>query len=269
MNPLHHPGVSQIPDNDIEKRGELHASTTNVNSSESDSLDHDGIPSTPALLKGRLARWNAKVEGLAGLEARGITRVLPHEKHDKGLMGYLQMFMLWFGANLVAPPMVGGLLGPLVFHLGWVDCVCCVIFANALSCGGIAYMSTFSPQSGNRTMIHGRYFMGYWPSKLICCFNILNQLGWGIIGSIIAGQAFSAVNGAGLSIAVGCVISALCIGLIAIFGIGIHHSYERHHESDSRDIVSHAYNKSGIPGFRKSSPSSSSSAPLALVSTPP
>lgn len=69
--------------------------------------------------------------------------------------------------------------------------------------------------------------MGYWPSKIICLLNIINQLGWGIIGSIIAGQMFSAVNGAGLSIAVGCVISALCIGLIATFGIAILHTYER------------------------------------------
>jgi purine-cytosine permease-like protein len=69
--------------------------------------------------------------------------------------------------------------------------------------------------------------MGYWPSKITCLLNIIQQLGWGIIGSIIAGQMFSAVNGAGLSITVGCVISALCIGLIATFGIAILHTYER------------------------------------------
>jgi purine-cytosine permease-like protein len=69
--------------------------------------------------------------------------------------------------------------------------------------------------------------MGYWPSKITCLLNIIQQLGWGIIGSIISGQMISAVNGAGLSITVGCVISALCIGLIAAFGIAILHTYER------------------------------------------
>lgn len=49
----------------------------------------------------------------------------------------------------------------------------------------------------------------------------------GIIASIIAGQMLSAVNGAGLTIAVGCAISALCIGLVAAFGIAILHTYER------------------------------------------
>ena len=53
------------------------------------------------------------------------------------------------------------------------------------------------------------------------------QTGWGIIGCIIAGQMFSAVNGGGLSIAVGCVVSALCIGFIATFGIAMVHAYER------------------------------------------
>ena len=75
--------------------------------------------------------------------------------------------------------------------------------------------------------IVGRYFMGYWPSKLVCILNIIMMMGWGIIGCIIAGQMFSAVNGGGMSIAVGCVVCALCIGLIATFGIAILQAYER------------------------------------------
>lgn len=70
--------------------------------------------------------------------------------------------------------------------------------------------------------------MGYWPSKIPCILNVIMQIGWGTIGCIIAGQMFSAINGAGLSIAVGCVISALCIGLIATFGIAIVHTIERY-----------------------------------------
>lgn len=44
----------------------------------------------------------------------------------------------------------------------------------------------------------------------------------------------SAVNGAGLTIAVGCAISALCIGLVAAFGIAILHTYERSTPSQSK-----------------------------------
>ena len=160
MTPLSNPGALQTPKNDIEKRGELKDSTIDVSTyggdAHGDSLNSSSqgdIPPTPVLLKGRLARWNAKVEGLAGLEARGITRVLPEEKHDGGWVGYLQMFALWFSINLVANNLVVGFLGPLVFNLGWVDCVCIVLFSNALSACGPAYTATFGPQSGNRTMV--------------------------------------------------------------------------------------------------------------------
>lgn len=92
MNPLNHPRAHQISEDDVEKQGELKNAEVNVttNSSSIDYSDVHDIPPTP-VLKGKLARWNAKVEGLAGLEARGITRVLPEEKHDGGIRGYLQM----------------------------------------------------------------------------------------------------------------------------------------------------------------------------------
>lgn len=169
MITLNHPSAHQIPKNDVEKWGELKEEETNIaksgsdtfpatiNTFSSDSSTHQHeTPPTPVLLKGRLANWNARVEGLAGLEARGITRVLPEEKHKGGLSGYLQMFALWFSINLVPNCIITGLLGPLVFSLGWVDSVCIVIFAGALSSCGAAYISTFGPESGNRTMVCGR-----------------------------------------------------------------------------------------------------------------
>lgn len=151
-----HPGAHQVPENDPEKRGELKASEVNVISggkspSLGSSEQHDIAP-TPQL-KGSFARWNAKVEGLAGLEARGITRVLPEEKHNGGLRGYLQMALLWFSMNLAATNIITGLLGPLLFQLGWVDSICIVIFATGLSACGPSYTSTFGPESGNRTMV--------------------------------------------------------------------------------------------------------------------
>lgn len=79
--------------------------------------------------------------------------MLPEEKHKVDAMGYIQMFTLWFSINVVVNNLAVGFLGPLVFNLGWVDCVCLVLFANALSACGAAYTGTFGPQSGNRTMV--------------------------------------------------------------------------------------------------------------------
>lgn len=116
-----------------------------------DPTDFD-IPVTP-VLKDRLGYWNAKVEGIRGLESRGIARVLPDEKNEGGIQDYLQMFALWFSIDLVAYNLVTGFLGVLVFSLGWVDCIVIVIFADAIAACGAAYVSTFGPESGNRTMV--------------------------------------------------------------------------------------------------------------------
>ena len=116
-----------------------------------DFIDFD-IPLTP-VLKDRLGYWNAKVEGIRGLESRGIARVLPDEKNAGGVQDYLQMFALWFSIDFVAYNFVTGFLGVLVFSLGWVDCIVIVIFADAVAACGAAYVSTFGPESGNRTMV--------------------------------------------------------------------------------------------------------------------
>lgn len=220
FNGLNHPGVRDKPVLDVEKQ-QAEASISAGSSPETRTA------ASPTF-RGRLQRWNTRVEGLAGLEARGIARVLPEEKHGVDTAGYLQMFNLWFGMNLCVIFLVSGMLGPLIFQLGWVDCVCIVIFANVPACAAAAYTSTFGPESGHRAMVLSRFFVGYWPAKLSCLLNIIMQAGWGIIACIIAGQMISAVNGHGLSIAVGCAIAALCIGVLCTFGIAVLHIYERY-----------------------------------------
>lgn len=175
MNSLRHLDAHQKPEHDIEKWGEV--KSAEINDADSPSSDNNiprGTNTTSSLgssaqqynppspaLRGRLANWNAKVESFAGLEGRGITCVLPEEKHGGGRRGYLQMLVLWFSINLVVLNIITGFLGPLVFQLGWVDSVCIVIFANALSACGPAYISMFGPEGGNRTMVGVR--MEYTP----------------------------------------------------------------------------------------------------------
>ena len=163
-----HSAAHQIPEHDVEKRGELNDKDANIhvssyNGSNSDenttrasdasSLGAHDIPPTPVLLTGRLKRWNDKIEGLAGLEARGITRVLPEEKHDISPIGYVQMWILWFSVNITVNNLAVGFLGPLVFSLGWVDSVLLTVFGCALGSVGTAYTSTFGAESGNRTLV--------------------------------------------------------------------------------------------------------------------
>ena len=69
----------------------------------------------------RLKIWNARIESLANLEARGITRVLPEERQNASSWNYVQMALLWFSANILVNNLAVGLFGPLVYQLGlWI-----------------------------------------------------------------------------------------------------------------------------------------------------
>src|ERR1700733_14331095 len=126
-------------------------------------------------------RLNARVVSISFLEERGIQRVPEDARYSPSTMGLVQMSLLWFSINLTANNVAVGLLGPLVYGLGFVDSALCAVFGGMLGGAGAAYMSTYGPQSGNRTMVVARYFMGYYPSKIACLLNIIIMLGYGLI----------------------------------------------------------------------------------------
>ena len=100
-----------------------------------------------------LQKWNARVEGLSGFEARGLERVPPEERESPSAMGLLQMLLLWFSANLTINNLAVALTGPLVFGLGFNDCAWCSVIGVFLGSVSTAYMSTWGAVSGNRTMV--------------------------------------------------------------------------------------------------------------------
>jgi purine-cytosine permease-like protein len=65
----------------------------------------------------------------------------------------MQMTLLWFSTNITANSMTVGMLGPLGYSLGFTDAALCVTFGIILGAIGMAYISTFGPASGNRTMV--------------------------------------------------------------------------------------------------------------------
>jgi purine-cytosine permease-like protein len=181
----------------------------------------------PSNVLNTLHNINERIEGLSGFEARGITRVLPEERHPASGLADLQVFLLWFGANISANNLTTGLFGPLVFGLGFRDSVLCAIFGCILGCMSTGYMAMWGPASGNRTMVVLRYFMGYWPSKLPCFLNIVLMVGYVTVSFIIAGQILSAVSGGTMTIVVGIVVVAVVCWVVAVFGMFIFHTYER------------------------------------------
>lgn len=134
--------------------------TSSINSTSPDpekgtlfNVEPTTLPDHPQTSLSTLQKWNHKIESLAGFEARGITRVLPEERHEASLVQDLQMGLLWFSANMTANILAVGFLGPMAFSLGFVDSALCAVFGSLLGSGVAAYMSIWGAQSGNRTMV--------------------------------------------------------------------------------------------------------------------
>jgi len=106
-----------------------------------------------AVVPSRLRALNARIEGLAGFEARGITRVLPEERRPASLSDDLQVAIMWFSANISLNNLAAGMLGPLLLELGFLDCALLAVFGALVGSLTTAYMAIWGPQSGNRTMV--------------------------------------------------------------------------------------------------------------------
>lgn len=125
------------------------SSVPSADEATSDTAAELPIPST-------LKSWNNRIESFAGIEARGIDRVPPEDRQPASHAADLQVALLWFSANLSLNNLATGLFGPLVFHLGFVDSALLAVFGAILGASSTAYMATWGPQSGNRTMVGPR-----------------------------------------------------------------------------------------------------------------
>ncbi|KAJ5660023.1 hypothetical protein N7507_006474 [Penicillium longicatenatum] len=176
---------------------------------------------------GFFSTLNARLTSMKLFESRGVERVPIEERHDIRVADYMQMTLLWFSTNITANNIAVGMLGPLSYDLGFVDSALCATFGALLGAAGVAYMGTFGPASGNRTMVVARYFMGYYPSKIACLLNIIIMLGYGMIDCLVGGQVLSAVSGGRMTVIVGIIIIAIMTWVVVLFGMTVFHIYER------------------------------------------
>ncbi|KAG6045748.1 hypothetical protein E4U39_001984 [Claviceps sp. Clav50 group G5] len=176
----------------------------------------------------KLKQINNRIENLAGFEARGISRVLPEERQAPSISSDIQLALMWYSANISLNNLAAGMLGPLAYQLGFLDCAMCAVFGAFVGSLTTAYMSIWGPQSGNRTMVVLRFFMGYWPSKILCLLNIVLMIGYATIDGIIGGQVLSAVSDGKMTIVVGIVLVSVVCWVVAVFGMAVFHRYERY-----------------------------------------
>lgn len=139
------------------------------------------------------------------------------------------MFVLWFSINLTANNLAIGFLGPVVFGLGFKDSVLCLLFGNLAGAFAPGYVASFGPMSGSRTLVVGRYTMGYWATKLCAILQLCGTLGFGVIDVLVCGQILSAVSAGGnMSVIVGIVIASVVTAVVCIIGMRVFQKYERY-----------------------------------------
>ncbi|KAF2875776.1 hypothetical protein BDV95DRAFT_674873 [Massariosphaeria phaeospora] len=178
-------------------------------------VSNTGTQATPVTFAGKLQLgWKRFEKQLVvyNVEARGIQRVEPDERHDLRSLGYTQAAIMWFSINLAANNITLGMLGPAVFALGFGDaCLCAILGVLVGPC-----------------LTYSRYIMGWWPSKLVVILNIIVLLGYAMIDCVVAGQILSAVSSNSMSVVVGIIIVAIIAWLITTFGYQVFHYYERY-----------------------------------------
>lgn len=163
------------------------------------------------------------------LEARGVQRVLPHESQALSWRSYFQPFFFWCSINLAAQNVTLGMLGPYIFALSFRDASLCAFFGSLIGSIAVAYVATFGPISGNRTLVFARYTFGWYPTKLLVILQLIVLLGYSMIDLVIAGQILSAVSTNGsMSIVVGIIVVAIIGWTISTFGIWVFHTYQRY-----------------------------------------
>jgi hypothetical protein len=117
------------------------------NSSPSD----EGLPTT-ARIDAHMKKFERRLLEYH-LEARGIQRVEENERIQLTWISYLQVFLLWVSINLVANNIILGMLGPIVYGLSFTDSSLCSVFGAIVGSLAAAWMATWGPISGNRTLV--------------------------------------------------------------------------------------------------------------------
>jgi len=107
------------------------------------------------------------------VELRGIERVMPEDRHPKGVINNL---LMWWSVNCVLTTVPIGTLGPAVFGMGLRDTILSIIGFTILGCFTTAFCATLGPKLGLRQMVISRFSFGWWGAVVLSLLNIITQV---------------------------------------------------------------------------------------------
>ncbi|GAA6003708.1 uncharacterized protein JCM10292_000696 [Rhodotorula paludigena] len=158
------------------------------------------------------------------VEAHGVGPLSEEQRTDSNFLGNLT---IWTTMNGTISCFSTGTLGPLYYSLSMRDSFLIIVFCNIFSCGVPAYVATFGPRLGMRTMGIARYSYGYYSVILPALLNLISFIGFCAVNSIVAGQVLAAVNPGHLSTTAGIVIVAVISMFVSFCGYRVLHLVER------------------------------------------
>ncbi|KAK1711929.1 permease for cytosine/purines, uracil, thiamine, allantoin-domain-containing protein [Colletotrichum acutatum] len=127
-------------------------------------------------------------------------------------------------ANIL--PITFGMLGPLLFGLNLRDSSLVILFFALLSKLAPAFLATFSPKTGMRSMIQARYSFGRYLVSVPVVLNLATLTGFCVIICVVGGQCLSAVTNGALSPDLGIALIAILSLFISFYGFKVLHFYE-------------------------------------------
>ncbi|KAJ6084181.1 hypothetical protein N7486_010981 [Penicillium sp. IBT 16267x] len=168
----------------------------------------------------KIRRWINHI----GAEEYGVEQIPEDVRTDQNPR---DMFTFFFSANCGTASIALGYLGPTLFYLGWWDSFLCCLFFNLIGAIPAAWLATFGPKLGLRTMILPRFCFGWWPAKVLVLLNCLNQIGWAMVNCIAGATIFYDVGDGKLPMAIAVLIIGLAAVIVGLFGYHLVHIYER------------------------------------------
>ena len=167
---------------DVEKQISSESRTDGGHHGLSDGPDDRGTHSAAARaaagLEGRLRSFERQLIKYK-VEARGIQRVEPDEKHALTWKGYASIFCLWFSINLAPVNITLGMLASQVFALSFTDAALCAVFGSLTGSLAVGYFATFGPASGIRSMVH--YVQGLMVPSFLTQVSGLCKIHYGMV----------------------------------------------------------------------------------------
>ncbi|KAF7347978.1 hypothetical protein MSAN_01749900 [Mycena sanguinolenta] len=109
----------------------------------------------------------------SGVETHGLTPV-PNEKRVDTRT--YQLFTIWISASTNISGVVIGAAGPTVFRISFLYTAIIALVANVVSCIIPAYLTTFGPKLGARSMVQARFSWGVYGVAIPSFLTVLSTM---------------------------------------------------------------------------------------------